>query len=986
MMGNRVQWTLLLGTALAMVVAPVPAFAGAKDGGKDVAGKSKTPSAVPGSIRGDVSGTPGTTQPLGGTIEPKWTNIRGFWGDATPFWTNIRGFWGDTNPYEGNLTAFWGNMSSSFDPTATQDSVTPSWTNIRGFWGDLGASWTNIRGFWTNIRGFGDAPEDYATLSSQLNDMVTKSSLFWGDAVTARTGQSFANGFANPLFAKYGIDLKDPSTLQNLEPDAREHFFVDWYDGLMAYSGHDQVDHWMKEVNWTPSLTQMLGAGSDSVVGLLDFSVTGDEAMNVTKAAGVSTFTNGHGSAVASLMVAPHDGKGVMGIAPRAAVVEYNPFDETATAGWADIKAGVLYLSQNKASIVNMSLGVPGWTLNQGWNDVFADKQVRDATKNVVFVIAAGNDGVTQTQDIKWSKDNPNIIVVGSVDPTGTISSFSNRPGDACLLDGDKCGPDKKLMNRFIVAPGEFILTSDGQGGTMRVSGTSFAAPLVSGTIALIQDRWPWLVKYPKETSDIILKSARDLGAPGTDPVYGVGELDVAAALSPLEMNNVKFYQYDGKGNLAEQDVKRLSDSKQQALWEANSVYYYVYEKIGGSFRDFAVPLSSKLIGQSVLSAGGTQEMFQSYVTSRLTGWLSQTAKGGKGFTGDGRALLGFSGTDATVPNAYGLNVTMAIAPRRPLFGYRQPTSPYQTALKLADREGRFALTVGNGDGAVALGATRGFGYASDYDPTVGGANPLLGFASGGSFGEASLAVSDRLTVSTSLTARALRRDMRRATLAEQVQFGGVDGYRSSAQQVSFDYRVANGVTLNASLTRLQESNALFGTQSLDRQDFAGGMTTDGATMGGDISVTPTFSVAASATLGRTGSNGGRGNFDVSRSGLMTSSFQVAMSKTSLLGKSDRLRLTLSQPMHLEHGSLDYTMVAVVDRQTGQLGAVTRSFDIATEQRQFVAEMGYGRSVMNGAAQVNLFGRARLAGSNQPGAKTSGLPNFIAGAGFNLGF
>ena len=120
---------------------------------------------------------------------------------------------------------------------------------------------------------------------------------------------------------------------------------MDWYDGLMNYSGADHVDHWMKEINWSPALTQTLGGGKDTVIGLLDFSVTGDPARNIIKYAGISTVANGHGSAVASLIVAAHDGKGVMGIAPNASVVSYNPFDATQTASWADIKKGVLMLA-----------------------------------------------------------------------------------------------------------------------------------------------------------------------------------------------------------------------------------------------------------------------------------------------------------------------------------------------------------------------------------------------------------------------------------------------------------------------------------------------------------------------------------------------------------------------------------------------------------------------------------------------------------------
>lgn len=135
---------------------------------------------------------------------------------------------------------------------------------------------------------------------------------------------------------------------------------------------------------------------------------------------------------------------------------------------------------------------------------------------------------------------DPNMIIVGSVRSDGQISDFSNRPGNACLTVYGVCR--ERLMDRFMVAPGELILLPDGEGGFVRRSGTSFAAPLVSGAIALLHDRWPWLAQHPAESVDIILNSATDLGAPGVDAVYGHGLLNVLASQSPLNYNNLQFY------------------------------------------------------------------------------------------------------------------------------------------------------------------------------------------------------------------------------------------------------------------------------------------------------------------------------------------------------------------------------------------------------------------------------------------------------------
>jgi subtilisin family serine protease len=981
---------LLLATALGCTMAAGLAPAHAADGPQPLPGPtpSATPSATPSPTPAATptpTATPtpkpaaeGPVRPYSGDVDPRWGNIRTFWGDSSPLWGNIRTFWGDQNPYEGDLTAFWGNIRTFNDGTNSTD-LSPLWGNIRTFAGDLGGQWGNIRTFWGNIRTFGEAPGDYATLTAMLGNMVNTSESFWGDAVKAQTGKTFRTAFADPLLARYGIRLDDPASLGALSVDQRERFFLDWYDGLMNYSGADHVDHWMSAVKWSPAITQTIGEGKRSVIGLLDFTVTGDTANNIVRYGGISTFTNGHGAAVASLMVDPHDGRGVMGIAPMASVVAYNPFDATGTAGWADIKNGVLMLARNNASIINMSLGVPGYTLHPGWNDVFSDLSVAAATRGAVFVTAAGNDGITQTQNIPWNfATNPNLIVVGSVDPAGKISSFSNRPGNACLTTLGLCLRGNELMNRFITAPGEMILVSDGQGGVTRMSGTSFAAPLVSGTIALLHDRWPWLSNYPKETVDIILRSARDVGAPGVDPVYGWGILDVTAALSPLNFNAVRWYTYkDGK--IAPEQANKIRDPKEVAKWEAKGMFFYAYEDIGASFRDFAIPVSTKLVGQTALSSTGAQEYLQQYIYSRFMAWVNAGRPGssGPGPAGPGFAAFGTPRFTSFVPNDGGLDMSVSVAPRTRAIGFRQSGVPYQSALRIDGPDARYSITFGEGDGATMMADTS-FAAASDADPYSGGANPVLGWASGGAFLETRVQLDDRWSLSAGVTQRTLKRDVKALDALSQVALGAIDPFQAGAQTLALAYR-DGPVKLTGTYTRLHEGNSMLGLQSLDPADFAGGTTTDGVTFGTELALGDTLSLASSATVSRTRA-GGDQQIAVSPAGLISSAWQVGLSKAGVFGH-DRLRLTAAQPMHLERGSVDLTTVQVVDRQTGELGPVTQRFALGIPARQYVGELTYGHSLLDGQGEVSLFGRAVLGGQ-----QSAQLPRLIAGGGFRLGF
>ncbi len=927
---------------------------------------------------GDATAGAKPIQPLYGNIRSFYGNIRSFSGDINPFYGNIRSFWGDTSPFDGNLTAFWGNIRSFSDTSV--DGVTPAWGNIRSFWGDFGPAWGNVSSFWGNIRSFDAAPGDYTTLASQIDGLVNQSEATWGAVVQAKTGKSFRDGFANGVLAKYGIDLSNPATLASITPEQRTLFMLDWYDGLMEYSGVDHVDHWMKTANWTPSLTIVQGQGRRSVIGLLDFSVNdAGTAKTITQFDGTSTFSNGHGAAVASLMVAAHDGKGVMGIAPMATVLAYNPFDATGTASWSDVSDGVLKLSSSGASIINMSLGVSGWTFNPGWNTVFSNPLVAAATKNSLFVIAAGNDGITQTQNVAWNfQTNPNFIIVGSVDPSGQISSFSNKPGSACLTDAKgNCGPGNQLKNRFIVAPGELILVADDKGGVTRLSGTSFAAPLVSGTIALVQNRWPWLANYPKETADIILKSAKDLGTPGVDDVYGVGLLDATAANSPLSFDKLIFYSQDDKGQTKPQSATQVRTAGVQTSWESKSMFFYAFEAIGGTYRDFAIPLSTKLIGQTVLTAAGSREQFQQYLYSRMTDWMKTATAPGK----PGPGFASFTDYGAPVSNPYGYNITMSLAPRTVMPGFRQSTMPYQTSLRLAGPEDRFAVRMGFGDGAIALGGHDGFALVSDYDSEVGGANPLLGMASGGGYASAEMALSPKLRVATGVTQRTLRRDLTGRSFQEQVALGGVAPYEAGAQMLTIRYQADPRLTLTAGYTRLHEASALLGVQSVDPADFRDGSTTNGATLGAEAQITGDLRLSVSGTFGRTASDTAQ-NLAVSKGGLISTAYEVAVAKERVFDGHDRARLTLSQPMFVEHGSIDLTQIAVVDRQTGELGPVTQSFDVSQTKRQYVAEMLYARALMNGAAEMSLFGRAQL----RPSATAQDSAALMAGTRFRLNF
>ncbi|WP_375428078.1 S8 family peptidase [uncultured Sphingomonas sp.] len=933
--------------------------------------------------------------------------MRAFAGDLTESRYRMRAFAGDIAGLRYRMRAFSSDVLGAADAGISESYGNSFWGASYAPAGTLEANRYRMRAFEDGVQGYADrvrdimnrvrpadgsvssfeaAPGDYLGMRDQIAALVARGKDTYGSAVQTKTGKTFEAGFADPMLAKWGIDLNSAASLAEVNEVDMELFLLDWRDNLLLHSGIDMADHWMKPVNWSPAMTHQLQSGLSGPkvrVGLLDFTVTGDARANIVRSGGVSTVAGIHGSAVASLIVGAHDGRGVMGFAPKAEVIAYNPFDQTETASWADVKNGLKWLGDDTkadAHVINLSLGVPGFTFHQDWRNVLGDSDVKSKIQDAVFVIAAGNSGVTQTGKVEMNGAlDSTFLVVGSVDPNSVISGFSNRPGNTCLTDGGECkntaawtksnGAFLKsdylkesglLMNRFIVAPGEFMLVDDGEGGVTRMSGTSFAAPLVSGTVALIAERWPWLTDKPIDVAHIILSTARDLGAVGTDGVYGRGMLDVEAAMAPVDWSKVTFKQSTNGGGLVTTSLAtlRATSAATRSSWEANKAYFYVFENTTNSHRDFYIPMSSKLVGQTV---GSNRDQMNAYLQNRFRTTLGAPTRFASGDAG----AYAFGPARFSAPTAgFGeLNASVTMTPRTWRPGLRQGTAPFDTGMAFSTPDGRIAMRFGNGSGGADVDGRAGFGFRSDYDVETGGANPFLGLASGSGYVATDVALTDRLTVSAGASTQTARRDLDQLSNQDRMALGRLEPYRATANLLSARYRANGWLSATASYTMLDEGTGLLGVQSLDQSDLQHGTTTDAATFGADVTPGHGLAVSMSGTVGRTRATDlGRQNMGVAAGGLVSSAFQVAVAKNGLFDGRDRARVTFAQPLHVESGSIAVNQFKVIDRTTGALGTEVETFALQSGGRRFVAEAVYGRSVLDGRAELGLFGRADLKG------------------------
>jgi len=203
-----------------------------------------------------------------------------------------------------------------------------------------------------------------------------------------------------------------------------------------------------------------------------------------------------HGAAVAALLVGQGD---VRGIVPSAELLSVQVLNGDGVGDGFQLAKGIMAAVDGGADIINLSLGTTSESLFL-WDAVQYAMQ-----RDVTLVAAGGNEGEGQ---LMYPAAYPGVVAVGSIDGNGQQVSFSNR------------GEGLSVM-----APGLGLLTAGPDGSIVSMNGTSFSAPIASGSLAYLQQS-----VRPGEAVRILQDYANDAGQPGHDGVYGHGIIDVERA------------------------------------------------------------------------------------------------------------------------------------------------------------------------------------------------------------------------------------------------------------------------------------------------------------------------------------------------------------------------------------------------------------------------------------------------------------------------
>ena len=302
-----------------------------------------------------------------------------------------------------------------------------------------------------------------------------------------------------------------------------------------------------------------------------------------------------HGTSVASVIAAPVNGVGLVGVYPRAVLRSWDAAKGDGTRlESSEIAGGLLAAARAGRSVINLSLGSDA-------SDLSIELAVSEAVASGSLVVAAsGNDG-DQGSPLGYPAAYSHVTTVAATDRSGAVAGFSSR---SHYVD--------------VAAPGDDITVASALGQNWRAaSGTSFSSPMVAAAAAWIWTARPELTAG--QVAEIVRRSATDIAPAGRDQASGFGMLNVAAALAlpapirdPFEPND-DIDQVDPNGDRYVSKEPPLSTASKRSARIAGRIDRY--EDPRDVFRVW-LPAASRVTATLTASSDGDLALYSASAKS----------------------------------------------------------------------------------------------------------------------------------------------------------------------------------------------------------------------------------------------------------------------------------------------------------------------------------------------------------------------------------
>lgn len=218
---------------------------------------------------------------------------------------------------------------------------------------------------------------------------------------------------------------------------------------------------------------------------------------------------NGHGTHVAGIIAALANDTGVVGIAPNVDLYSIKVLNDLGVGTTGSLVRGIEWAIEQDMDIINLSI-------TSTTDDPLIKKALEVAyEKGIILVGAAGNKGQESLDTVSFPAKYDSVIAVSAV------------KSDLTKLLESSVGPKVEIAapgsNVFSTYPMEWDFADGKQDGYSLLSGTSMAAPHVTGVLALLKERFPVMTNI--EIRNLIGDLTKDLGTPGRDDIFGKGLL-----------------------------------------------------------------------------------------------------------------------------------------------------------------------------------------------------------------------------------------------------------------------------------------------------------------------------------------------------------------------------------------------------------------------------------------------------------------------------